>query len=187
MQKAVIKSILTDKTHNSPVVQLDLEGTGRTIFIWIGVFEAWSLAMTLEGFQLGRPLTHDLLLSILQAFGAKPTGLVIHSIKNGTFYANLLVEKEKRDITDMGSPPLEIDCRPSDGLVVAAKTGIPIYVSREVILESSMEKSAPGKEERNAEIGPEDEDKFKDFLKTFDLEQLKWYMEHKGKEDEPES
>lgn len=180
MKKATIKAIMQDKVHNNPVVLLELEGTHRVVPIWIGACEAWALTMTLEQIEFPRPLTHDLIISVAEALDAKLERAVIRSIKDGVFLSTLVL----KDLTEQeeaspfpASQLIEIDARPSDCIVIAAKTGIPIYITSEVILEASMEFQIRSEGEES------EEDQFKAFIRSFEMDDLKKYMDRKKDEN----
>lgn len=118
-------------THDPVVILKDLEGK-RHLPILIGPFEATAIALALEGTQVPRPLSHDLMKSVIEALKARVDRIVIHDIQENTFFAKVVLE------STVG--PLEIDARPSDSIALALRTGSPIYVSDQIILEESEEK-----------------------------------------------
>lgn len=105
----------------------ELEGT-RKLPIIIGAFEAQAIALELEGVAPPRPMTHDLIKSLTDSFGAVLTEVVINEMKEGTFYAKLVFE-------DFG---IELDCRPSDAIAVAVRCNAPIYVNSDVLDETGI-------------------------------------------------
>lgn len=119
-------------THDPVVILKDLEGK-RHLPILIGPFEATAIALALEGTQVPRPLSHDLMKSVIEALKARVDRIVIHDIQENTFFAKVVLE------STVG--PLEIDARPSDSIALALRTGSPIYVSDQIILEESEEKT----------------------------------------------
>jgi bifunctional DNase/RNase len=119
-------------THDPVVILKDLEGK-RHLPILIGPFEATAIALALEGTQVPRPLSHDLMKSVIESLKARVDRIVIHDIQENTFFAKVVLE------STVG--PLEIDARPSDSIALALRTGSPIYVSDQIILEESEEKS----------------------------------------------
>lgn len=119
-------------THDPVVILKDLEGK-RHLPILIGPFEATAIALALEGTQVPRPLSHDLMKSVIESLRARVDRIVIHDIQENTFFAKVVLE------STVG--PLEIDARPSDSIALALRTGSPIYVSDQIILEESEEKS----------------------------------------------
>lgn len=116
-------------THDPVVILKDMDGK-RYLPILIGPFEATAIALALEGQPVPRPLSHDLMKSILDGLNAKLTKIVIHDIKDSTFYAKLVVES--------GGEDQEIDARPSDCIALALRTNAPIYVTDKIVLEESV-------------------------------------------------
>jgi bifunctional DNase/RNase len=111
----------------------------KVVPINIGHFEGSSLAMAIRKIALARPLTHNLLHNLLEKFNAKVHKLVIHTLKDDVFHAYLLVQTQGQ--------PFYLDCRPSDGMILAALMNVPIFVSLEVMTEAGrvLEVSAPEK------------------------------------------
>jgi bifunctional DNase/RNase len=97
----------------------------RTLPIWIGESEAMAIALTLEGVKPKRPLTHDLLKSILDAFQAKVSKIGIVDLKEETYYAKIFVE--------LDSKVFAIDARPSDSIALALRTKSSIWVNDDII------------------------------------------------------
>jgi len=179
MKRAFISGLFKDAEHNAPIVQLLIENTNQAVHIWIGGCEAWALGMTLEKVKLERPLTHDLMISIIRAFQAKPTRVTIHSLKEGVFHAKLFITKLGLPQDEDHEPTnIEIDCRASDAIILAAKLSLPIYISSEVILEAAIPVEAQKK-------FSSDDQKFHEFLQSFNLEELKRHLE-KGKRNPQE-
>lgn len=116
-------------THDPVVILKDLEGK-RYLPILIGPFEATAIQLALEGQPVPRPLSHDLMKAILDGVSAKLTKVVIHDIKDSTFYAKLVVETAGED--------QEIDARPSDCIALALRANAPIYVTDKIVLEESV-------------------------------------------------
>jgi uncharacterized protein len=120
-----IKGLLLDPSSNVPIVILrDLEGT-LFLPIWIGVFEANAIAMRLEKASTPRPLTHDLIGSLLERCGATLDRIVISDLQESTFFATLYLVQ--------GGEELALDARPSDAIALALGAEAPIYVTREVL------------------------------------------------------
>ncbi|MDH4211267.1 MAG: bifunctional nuclease family protein [candidate division WOR-3 bacterium] len=97
----------------------------RTLPIWIGESEAMAIALTLEGVKPKRPLTHDLLKSILDAFQAKVSKIGIVDLREETYYAKIFVE--------LDSKVFAIDARPSDSIALALRTKSSIWVNDDII------------------------------------------------------
>lgn len=103
----------------------------RTFPIAIGLPEAQAIERRLKGIQHIRPQTHDLMANIIEQLGGKLKQILIHSLANNTFYANLIIEYNGKD--------LKIDCRPSDAIALGVATETPIYVDQSVIDQASIE------------------------------------------------
>ena len=134
-------------THDPVVILKDLEGK-RYLPILIGPFEATAIALALEGTAVPRPLSHDLMRTLLESLSAKLEQIVIHDIKDSTFFAKLVVRTD--------GETQEIDARPSDGIALALRMQAPIFVSDRIALEETV----PDK----AQNEPEDQEKFKRFI-----------------------
>ena len=102
----------------------------RKLPIIIGAFEAQSIALELEGMKPPRPLTHDLMKNLIDTFAVSLNEVCINELRDGTFYAKLLVEGV--------SDTQEIDSRPSDAIALAVRFGAPIYVEEEVLKEAGV-------------------------------------------------
>lgn len=147
-------------THDPVVILKDLEGK-RYLPILIGPFEATAIALALEGTPVPRPLSHDLMRSIIQSLKAKVARVVIHDIQENTFYAKVVLESN--------GGTLEVDARPSDSIALALRTNAPIFVSERIVLEEAV---------TDKQGGEEDQKKFKRFI-----ENLKPSDFSKGKPD----
>ena len=98
----------------------------RRLPIIIGAFEAQSIALEMEGIKPPRPLTHDLLKTIIDALGVGLTEVFINELRDGTFYARLNLDSQ------------EIDSRPSDAIALAVRYNVPIFVSDKVMDEAGF-------------------------------------------------
>jgi bifunctional DNase/RNase len=125
-------------THDPVVILKDLEGK-RYLPILIGPFEATAIALALEGTPVPRPLSHDLMRTMLESLQARLEHIVIHDIKDSTFFAKLIV----RANGDMQ----EIDARPSDGIALALRMQAPIFVSDKIVLEETVSDKKTEQEE----------------------------------------
>ena len=107
-----------------PVVLVGVDGEDDVVPIFVGVDEARSIARGLDATDIGRPLTHDLTLDIIEELGGRVTRVVVTELREGTFLADLHLDTP-RDST-------VVDCRPSDALALAARTDAPIELTDEV-------------------------------------------------------
>ncbi len=98
----------------------------RRLPIMIGQFEAHSIALEMQGLKPPRPLTHDLLKSVIDSLGADVHDVFIYELKDGTFYARINIDSQ------------EIDSRPSDAIALAVRLGVPIFVSEDVFAEAGI-------------------------------------------------
>jgi bifunctional DNase/RNase len=114
-----------DRTTDMPVVILRDKGETRAIPIWIGAFEARAIAMELEGAAAPRPLTHDLLKSILQGAGVVFEKVLVSELKERTYYARIFLTSAGKDF--------EVDSRPSDAIALALRFRKPILVARSLM------------------------------------------------------
>lgn len=167
MLKVKINGLALDATTNSPVVILAPEaaepegtekGKEKILPIWIGHYEAWAIAMELGGLSSKRPLTHDLMKSVIQTMGGKVQKVEVTELVNQTFYAKVYVE--------LNGKVLNIDARPSDSIALALKTGAPIYVAEELFQIHKSDTAPPefkdpeSLRERLRRINPEDFGKY---------------------------
>jgi len=132
MREAEIKALLVDPLSNSPVVLLKDRNSNRAMPIWIGEAEAIAIAFGLQSGRFPRPMTHDLMKSIITDLRGSVQKVVITSVKDGTYYATIVLARASGD-------SVEIDARPSDSLALALRLGTPIFVADEVFDESSIE------------------------------------------------
>jgi bifunctional DNase/RNase len=138
MLKMELHSVNLDVVTNQPVVILKDEGAKRFLPIWVGQFEATSILMEMQGVKASRPLTHDLLKSVLESFKAVVDHILINDLKEGTFYAKILLKFNGNNV--------EIDARPSDAIALAVRVGAPIF-AEELVLERASILSEEGEEE----------------------------------------
>jgi bifunctional DNase/RNase len=169
MVEMTIDSIRVSLMNYQRVVILKEKGTNRYLPIWIGPAEADAIAVKLQNIELSRPLTHDLLQSVISTLGASVDYIVVSGLKEDTFYAKLALS--------IDGVKIDIDSRPSDALALAVRVGAPIYAE-----ESVLEKAGITLEEEAAKSiseGKVDEQEmkglsaYKDFINTLDLEDFK--------------
>jgi len=156
MVRAKIDGLALDITTNSPVVILSPENSNKILPIWIGHYEAWAIGMELSGITSKRPLTHDLLASIITAIGGKVERIEITELKEQTFYAAVYIKKNDDGL-------IKVDARPSDSMALALKTNAPIMINNELLTMSPEQKESQGLpkneeslKERLRRINPED-------------------------------
>lgn len=123
----------------------------RRLPIIIGAFEAQAITLEIEGIKPPRPLTHDLLKSLIDNLGANVSEVIISELKENTFYAKIKIE--------VSSMENEIDARPSDAIALAVRTGAPIYVADEVMKYASFIPSSEDTENNLNDVFNESESK----------------------------
>ena len=121
-----VQGFVPDAESGQPILVLQDEGGRFLLPIWIGVPEAGAIACSLQGQVLPRPMTHDLLSSVVRALGGEVLRVEIRGIDSGTFLADLCL----RDATGQDRT---IDCRPSDAIALAVRTGAMIRVASSVL------------------------------------------------------
>src|SRR3972149_4050432 len=113
MIEMVVESIRVSLMNYQRVVILKEKLSDRYLPIWIGPAEADAIAVQLQGIAVARPLTHDLLRSVIDALGAKVNSIVVNDLNNDTFYARIILSVDGRQ--------MEIDSRPSDAIALAVR------------------------------------------------------------------
>lgn len=120
-----VGGLMMDPNTQAPVVVLKDESGDVILPIWIGVPEATSIASALKQVQMSRPLTHDLMKEIFDQLGVVVQRIVIHDLKESTYFAELVVT--------FGDKVMVLDSRPSDALALAVRTSAPIFVLTKVL------------------------------------------------------
>jgi bifunctional DNase/RNase len=110
-------------------------GKSKLLPIWIGPLEATSIMVAIEGGNTPRPLTHDLIRTLLEALDVQVEQVEVTRIEDSTFYAEITV----RSGADSGAGIHRIDARPSDAIAIASRTGAPMFVADEVLAEAGVE------------------------------------------------
>jgi bifunctional DNase/RNase len=152
LQEMVIYGVSFDVIGKQPIVLLKTMEGNKFLPIWIGHPEAAAILIRLQGTELPRPMTHDLLTSVIERFEAEITRITVTELKESTFYATLTLNKDGVEI--------EVDSRPSDALALAVRTEAPIFASTELIDENAIEF------EREVDDTEEIVESFRDFLES---------------------
>lgn len=121
-----LSRILICELHDLQVIELAEVGGERTFPILIGSSEAEAIRRRFQGVEVKRPLTHELLLSVIESFGGTLESITVSDLSDHTFFATL-------DVADGDGGLRHIDCRPSDAVALAAGTELPIFVEEHVI------------------------------------------------------
>jgi hypothetical protein len=173
MIEVVIDSIRVSLMNYQRVVILREKTDERYLPIWIGHSEADAIAMKLQGVTVARPMTHDLLSSVIETLGAKVDYILVNDLNNDNFYAKIVLKVDNQEI--------EVDSRPSDALALAVRVEVPIYVDESVMDKAGVmldrESGKPLFEEgeklvkESKKVSEEELKKlgaFKDFIDTID-------------------
>ena len=120
-----IKGLVVDPISKMPIIVLEDPQTDRILPIWIGVFEANAIALTIENIPTPRPMTHDLLKSFLEKLEVAVEKIVVNDVRNNTFFALIHCRRAEEAIV--------IDSRPSDAIALALRMCSPIFVEDEVV------------------------------------------------------
>jgi hypothetical protein len=136
-----------------PAAEADAEGAVRRAMpIWIGHAEATAILLGIQGIEPPRPMTHDLMKSVLETVGFFVSRVEITRLEEGTFYAALVLRGEDREIA--------VDARPSDSIALALRFGCPVYIDEDIFEEAAVAVT---------EVDEEEEvERFRDFLDHVD-------------------
>ncbi|MBI1799623.1 MAG: bifunctional nuclease family protein [Candidatus Eisenbacteria bacterium] len=156
--------ILEQKTQQNIVILREIEGE-RILPIWIGPSEAQAIRRFLAEESFPRPLTHDLIQLVIEGFKGRVTRVVIADLRESTFFASVMIERE--------GDALSIDARPSDSIAIALRARAPIFVN-ETLLQPSPEAAA---EEETPEAAP------RELNEEEKAEQLRRFLEKLNPED----
>jgi bifunctional DNase/RNase len=139
-----IRGLMMDPVTNMPIVILKDVGGNTVLPIWVGVYEANAIALEIEKVATPRPMTHDLIKSLLLGLNTALRKVVVSELKDDTFYAVIWLDREGELIS--------VDSRPSDALALALRLDCPIYVEDQVLKTSSKVTDASDKVNNNEEL-----------------------------------
>ena len=138
-----IRGLMMDPVTNMPIVILkDIDGS-QILPIWVGIYEANAIALEIEKVATPRPMTHDLIKTLLIGLNTGVQKVVVNELRDDTFYALIWLEKDGELIS--------VDSRPSDALALALRLDCPIYVEEQV-LKSSKSANASSDKINNEEL-----------------------------------
>lgn len=151
--------------EDSQVPILILKSEDDTIFpIWIGAMEAMAISMAINNLTPPRPLTHDLMLSLVDKLGFSVVAVEIVSVVDGTYYAELVLGQGERQV--------RVDCRPSDGVALALRAKAGIFVAPEVLAAGAARTTGDFQEV----LTDESSEKWTEILARVSLDDLKYKM-----------
>lgn len=131
MIKVTIEGVVLDLKSNLPIIILKDEKQ-RVLPISVGIFEAQAIAFALEKMRIPRPLTHDLISSIIEEFGANLVRIEITELKGNTYFAQLILRTKE-------SEEIKIDSRPSDAIAIALRLKAPIYAEESLLIRKDIQ------------------------------------------------
>ncbi|MFG1781703.1 bifunctional nuclease family protein [Rhodococcus oryzae] len=153
MSEMRVIGIRVEQPQNQPVLLLREADGDRYLPIWIGQTEATAIALEQQGVEPARPLTHDLIITLITALGNALREVRIVDLQEGTFYADLVFADD-----------LRISARPSDSVAIALRAGVPIHADEAVLAEAGLVMP----DEREDEV-----EKFKEFLESVSPDDFK--------------
>ena len=155
-----VMGIALDTRTGSPIVVLHDKENRKALPIWIGSAEASSIIRKIENLTVSRPMTHALIINIIEKVGYTVDRVEINDVENDTYYATLF-------LTDKENNVIEIDSRPSDAIAIAIRVDAPIFVTANVISNGSVSTDTAKVEEEAQEFK-----KFVQSIKPSDFEKL---------------
>jgi bifunctional DNase/RNase len=153
-----IKGLMIDPVSSMPIIVLRAPDGEAVLPIWVGLFEANAIATQLEEIESPRPMTHDLLKNVIVTLDAQISRIVIHDLRENTFFATIFLRRNGAEIG--------VDSRPSDAMALALRAQAPIFVEQAVLDKSSSPDSAGESEET---------ERLRRWLETVDPEELGKY------------
>jgi bifunctional DNase/RNase len=128
-----VQSLGLDRATNTPVVILQEDQGERILPIWIGPGEASAIAMQLADWSFSRPLTHDLLVSVVGGLGGSLERVIINRVVESTYFAELIIQRNGEVIA--------VDARPSDSIAIALRMDATIFAEDELLEQVTVEMS----------------------------------------------
>lgn len=172
MIEVSINSVRVSLMSQHRIVVLQEQGSERYLPIWIGPFEADAITIQLQGIEVTRPMTHDLLGKVITSLGGEVLRVVISDLENDTFFAKIIL--------DVDGELIEVDSRPSDAIALSVRAEVPIFVDERVMDQAGMmpeeevgvTETASVRGESEGPNGEEDLEAFRDFVDGLDLDSL---------------
>lgn len=160
MIEMTVMGIALDTRTGSPIVVLHDKENRKALPIWIGSAEASAIIRKIENIAVARPMTHDLIINIIDQTGYELDRIEINDVEKETYFATLVLKNDE-------GKEIEVDARPSDAIAVAIRIDAPIFVAAKVLSSGSVSTNSAKDEEESQE--------FKDFIqnvKPSDFEKL---------------
>jgi bifunctional DNase/RNase len=139
-----IRGLMMDPVTNMPIVILKDVGSASVLPIWVGIYEANAIALEIEKVSTPRPMTHDLIKTLLLGLDAGIQKVVVNELKDDTFFAVIWIQRNGELIS--------VDSRPSDALALALRLDCPIYVDDSVLKSSKLANTVADRMSSNQEM-----------------------------------
>ncbi len=171
MVETVVEAIRINVVTEQHVVILKERAGTRVIPIWIGRDVAEAIALELQRAQIGRPMTHDLLRSVIRELGGEIGRVVVNDLRDQTFYAEIEIVVDSRSVN--------VDSRPSDAIALAVRAQAPIFVEDHVMDQAGLVLPSEATEEPGEQVQEEESidneslSVFRDFINSLDLDDPK--------------
>ena len=175
MIEVTVSRLGLDSSTNSYVVVLQERGGTRLLPIWIGQPEAESIVMHMHDVKRARPLTHDLVRSLIVGRGAQLRRVHISRVEKQTYYAELQLQRDDALV--------HIDARPSDGIAIALRLGAPIFATESLLMDATVDEATEDGEPGDDEGGLFGAAAEPDSDSELSTDQLKAYLENLRPED----
>jgi uncharacterized protein len=161
-----VVGVRVELPSNTPIVLLKEQTGTRYLPIWIGAGEATAIATAMEGVDPPRPLTHDLMATVISDLGASVERVVVTEMRDSVFYADLVLSSAEGD-------EIHISARPSDSLALAVRTQAPVFADPAVLAEAGIEIEEESEEEQVQRL--------REFLEEATVED---FLSEEGEDDE---
>jgi len=164
MIEVVIESIRISLVSQHRIVLLKELDNDRQLPIWIGPCEADAITIELQDVKVARPVTHDLLKSVIEEMNGRVSHVLIRALQDGVFHASLFIDRD--------GDLMEVDCRSSDAIALAVRVKVPIFVNDDVMDQAGVLPEADIQQPEEAPTDEEGEtlDIFSDFVDTLDFD-----------------
>jgi bifunctional DNase/RNase len=139
-----IRGLMMDTVTNMPIVILKDVGSASVLPIWVGIYEANAIALEIEKVSTPRPMTHDLIKTLLLGLDAGIQKVVVNELKDDTFFAVIWIQRNGELIS--------VDSRPSDALALALRLDCPIFVDDSVLKSSKLANTVADRMSTNQEM-----------------------------------
>ncbi len=163
-----VMGIALDTRTGSPIVVLHDLDNRKALPIWIGSAEASAIIRKIENISVSRPMTHDLIVQIVEKMGGNIDRIEINDVEKETYYANIYLTKDNEEIV--------IDARPSDAIAIAIRVDAPIYVTANVLANGSVSCDAAKDEEEAQE--------FRNFIQSIKPSDFEKLLKHDKESDQ---